>query len=253
MMNDEFGIDVDFSDLTNDPESFFHFKEKFEQQLKKKIDEPFTRKKSKKQLAAEAKRKAAEELKNKSLRSVYVSLAKLLHPDLEEDESMKSQKNELMKEVTAAYEAKDLPTLLKIEMQWAYKEAENIEKLTDEKLDIFVSMMKDQVKELKYEIESFKFNPKYDRVSDFLDMPVSVALQEIMNIKYGLEMECKVIQTDAHLFAKPNAKKQIVGFVNGYVENMYQEDDDLNDFFDDDEDDFDFDIDAFFNKINHKK
>lgn len=253
MMSDEYGIDVDMSDLKNDPESYFQFQQKLEEQLKEKSEATSTRKKTKKQLAAEEKRKAAEELKSKSLRSVYVSLAKLLHPDLEEDENMKSQKNELMKEVTAAYESKDLPTLLKIEMQWAFKESENIEKLTDEKLDIFISLLKDQVKELKSEIKSFEYNPKYERVADFLYMPVNRALQEIINSKYSLELEYKYILNDAQKFAKPHAKKQIVDFVNGYVENMYK-DDDLDDFFDDDDDnDDDFDIEEFFKRIKRKK
>ena len=46
-----------------------------------------------------------------------MSLAKMLHSDLETDETLKLEREELMKKVTAAYQDKDLNTLLKLEIE----------------------------------------------------------------------------------------------------------------------------------------
>ena len=144
-----------------------------------------------------------------------------------------------MKTISSAYEAKDLPTLLMLEMQWVYKEAENIDQLSDDKLDVFIDMLKDQVKELKDDLEMLKLHPKYHRVAMLCDLSTSVALGEIMFEKEKILRNSAELNSLAEVCPKPHAKKKIVQFVNEYYEEMMQfnEDDDF-DFFDDDEDDF---------------
>jgi hypothetical protein len=239
LMQEEFGMDIDMEDLKDDPESFMRFQQMLNEKMQEIETKKGNRKKSKKQIDAEAKRKAAEEVKNKSLRSIYVSLAKILHPDLEENEALRAEKEELMKTISSAYEAKDLPTLLMLEMQWVYKEAENIDQLSDDKLDVFIDMLKDQVKELKDDLEMLKLHPKYHRVAMLCDLSTSVALGEIMFEKEKILRNSAELNSLAEVCPKPHAKKKIVQFVNEYYEEMMQfnEDDDF-DFFDDDEDDF---------------
>ena len=91
------GIDIDLGDLDfDDPESLGKIHERLHQ-AKVDIDEKLanrktSRKKTKKQLEAEEISKIQEELKNKNLRSVYLSLAKILHPDSETDPDLKAEK-----------------------------------------------------------------------------------------------------------------------------------------------------------------
>lgn len=240
LMQDELGMDINMEDLKDDPESFLRFQQMLDEKMQEIETKKANRKKSKKQLEAEAKRKAAEEIKNKSLRSIYVSLAKILHPDLEENEALRAEKEELMKTITSAYEAKDLPTLLKLEMQWVYKEAENIDQLSDEKLDVFITMLKDQVKELKDDLEMLKLNPKYHRVAMFSDLSTSFALGEIMHEKEKILRNSTELNSLAEICPKPHAKKKIVQFVNEYYDEMIQfdEQDDFDFYDDDSEDDF---------------
>ncbi len=128
-MNFNFGVDVDMENVDmEDPESFQKFKNEFEEKIKAKNDEEdqqksksTTKKKTKKQLEKEAILKAEQELKTKSVRSIYISLTKVLHPDVESDAELKQEKEEILKQVTIAYEEKDLATLLKLEMEWVYR------------------------------------------------------------------------------------------------------------------------------------
>ena len=120
MMKAVYDMDVDMDQL-KDPEQFEQFREVFEEKAQRGPSAG-QRKESKTQekarLAREAKEKAAADLKAKSVRSIYISLAKLVHPDTETDELQRAVKEEEMKKLSAAYEAKDLPTLLRMEMEW---------------------------------------------------------------------------------------------------------------------------------------
>ena len=128
------------------------------------------RKKSAKQLANEAREEQAEALKGKTIASIYKQLARALHPDLEQDPQVKIAKEDLMKELTTAYEKGDLHTLLRLEMAWIHKEEGNLEKLSDEKLAIYNQSLKQQVEELQGELFMLLRHPRYqplERLSPF--------------------------------------------------------------------------------------
>ncbi len=120
-----------------------------------------TRKKSKKQLEKEAREQQVEEVKNKNIASIYKQLARVLHPDLEQDATLKLQKEDLMKELTLAYDKGDLHTLLRLELAWIQKEENNLEKLSDEKLSIYNQALKQQVDEIQEEIYLLLRHPRY--------------------------------------------------------------------------------------------
>jgi hypothetical protein len=224
MIQDDLGFDIDFSDLDDSPESFIKFQQRLEEKMKEDISQKSERKKTKRQIEAEAKQKLAEELKNKSLRSIYVSLAKLLHPDLEENEDLKAEKEQLMKTLTAAYEAKDLPTLLKLEMKWVHKQAEDLDKVSDEKLDLFISMLKEQIKELKLEYNLLPQHPKFLNVSIFATHRTAEAIRELKEQRKALENQIKEFNYLSEYCEKPAAKKKIIEFVNSFYEEMFEDD-----------------------------
>jgi hypothetical protein len=120
-----------------------------------------SRKKTKKQLEKEERERQVEESRTKSISGIYRQLAKVLHPDLEQDEAIKLEKEELMKQLTIAYENNDLHTLLSLEIAWIQKEENNPGKLTDEKLDIYNEVLKEQVYELELELLQVRQNPAY--------------------------------------------------------------------------------------------
>ncbi len=117
--------------------------------------------KSAKQLAAEKLQQEVDEIKQKNISTIYKQLAKLFHPDLEQDEHRKLEKEILMKELTVAYEAKNLHALLTLELKWIHKENEHLESLTEDKLAIYLQILKEQAQELEYEREELIQHPQY--------------------------------------------------------------------------------------------
>ena len=117
--------------------------------------------KSARQLEAEKLQKETDDLKQKNIGTIYKQLAKLFHPDLEQDEERKLEKEILMKELTVAYEAKNLHALLTLELRWIHKENEHLESLTEEKLAVYLQILKEQAQELEYEKHELYEHPQY--------------------------------------------------------------------------------------------
>jgi hypothetical protein len=177
MMKRKFGVDVDMSHLN---ENNFH---EFEQDLFKKVNDAKLktkeRKKTKKQLEKEAIEKQKEELKSKSIRSIYLSLTKILHPDTEQDELLRQEKEEVMKRVTVAYENRNMMELLQIEMQWISKHENTLQKLDDSIIKTYILLLKDQVQELESEHTMIFAHPRYDGIRDMVYLKSDRALQKL--------------------------------------------------------------------------
>jgi hypothetical protein len=119
------------------------------------------KKKTAREIEAEKMQEAAEELKKKNIGTIYKQLAKLFHPDLEQDETRKAEKVLLMQELTAAYEAKNLHTLLTLELKWIHKENDHLESLTEEKLAIYLQILKEQIADLNFQKQEIVYQPQY--------------------------------------------------------------------------------------------
>ena len=130
--------------------------------LKNKNIKSSQKKKSKKQIEKELQKELAqkekENLKNKSLKSIYINLAKLLHPDTETDEETKLFKEEIMKKITIAYNNKDIFTLLKLEMEWIKKEEKNLNNIPTSTIKLYNEILLEQIKELENNIENLNIN-----------------------------------------------------------------------------------------------
>ena len=157
--------DVDINDADALAKKLYETKRNhFEEQSKMndKFEKQQTnKKKSAKQLEAEKLQQEVDALKQKNISTIYKQLAKLFHPDLEQDEHLKLEKEILMKELTVAYEAKNLHALLTLELKWIHKENEHLEKLTEEKLAVYLQILKEQVQELEYEKDELIHHPQY--------------------------------------------------------------------------------------------
>ena len=63
------------------------------------------------------KREQAQKMAEQSLKTVYLKIAAVIHPDREQDESKKLEKTEMLQHANAAYEKQDLFYLLKLQIQ----------------------------------------------------------------------------------------------------------------------------------------
>jgi hypothetical protein len=156
----ETGVRFDLSGLRSDmshDEVMAHIAEL----LDNHPENPRNRKKTKRELDKEAKAKLAEEARAKNINSVYRQLARLFHPDLEQDPERKCQKERLMKELTAAHEAGDLHTILRLELRWLQNNEGDISKLSDEKLEAYTVALIEQSEDIQDEIYALTQKPRF--------------------------------------------------------------------------------------------
>jgi len=88
-----------------------------------------------------------------ALRTVFRQLASALHPDREQDPAERQRKTALMSEANAAYAARDLTTLLRLQLQLASTDPEAVLRLADDKINALAVVLKDQVSALERDLE----------------------------------------------------------------------------------------------------
>ncbi len=192
-MFEDMGFDMNFDDMHSKMtqeemiRKAIEMQEQFKQQANEKENTHTSRKKTKKQLEKEEREKQIEEARTKNIGSIYRQLAKVFHPDLERNEEMKIQKEELMKQLTIAYDNNDLHTLLSLELAWIQKEENNPDNLTDGKLAIYNEVLKEQVTELEQEIHETLQHPKYAPLQKFSTFAFQIKSMNISNEKKKLE------------------------------------------------------------------
>jgi hypothetical protein len=231
LMSDMFGFDVNMEDMGDNPEDFARLHEKIKEQFEQSQKNNKHQKKSNKQQKREEAQKSEEEIKNKSIRNIYIALAKVLHPDAEMDTAVKLEKEEIMKKVTVAYDQKDLSTLLKLEMEWVHKTTEHLDQLADDKLKIYISALKQQVSELEREKLGLLCDPRYSQISSYIHLAENSAINQILKEKKDFKNFLKSINTFITTFEMPNAKNHITQFVQNFCEENEQDDfDEFDDF-----------------------
>ena len=139
----------------HDPEAMDAFAESLAQQAAEdleaeeqaRVQRAGHRKKTKKQMEKEAAEKAKADLKQRSLRDIYVALAKALHPDIEPDPEKRRHKENYLKRASAAYQDGNLMELLQLEMAWL--ETSGAEDAPPDKLKLFIEVLKEQAATLE--------------------------------------------------------------------------------------------------------
>lgn len=91
-----------------------------------------------------------------AIRTVFRQLASALHPDREPDEQERLRKTALMSEANAAYEKKDLSTLLRLQMQVAQVNPQSTSRMADDKLMALSLLLKAQVAALEDDLDQLQ-------------------------------------------------------------------------------------------------
>ena len=218
-MKNSFGVDIDFSDIDDTPEGMAKLQQRLLEAMEKNKEEEatlhqqFKKKKSKKQLEKEKNAKEEEDSKLKSVRSIYVALAKVLHPDTVMDETDKIRREELMKKVTVAYNNKDIATLLKMEMEWVTNETNNLDSLSDDKLKMYISTLKEQVKELEMESIQMQYHPRFKPINEFVSYDLNGASKRIKRREVEMKQDLKIIKDKILYIGKTNNKQAVLNIV----------------------------------------
>lgn len=218
----QMGITIDLSDIDESPEGFARLQEKLRSEMER-LGSSFQqnhrkRKKSVQQSLREQRQKEEEELKNKSIRSIYISLVKVMHPDLESSPALKKEKEDIMKQITTAYENKDLLTLLKLEMQWMQKENSHLAQLAEEKLKLYNMALKEQVAALEQEKFMAQQHPRFIPISKYVHATEKTAVRQIQSETNALKIESDLLDQYMIDFEKPDAKPKIAAYIKQYYD-----------------------------------
>lgn len=231
-MFSDMGMDIDLSDMDENmsEEEVVRRMKELQDEMKQKLEEEAAKKaskpKTKKQLEKEEKEKKLEEARSKSIGTIYKQLAKTFHPDLEKDETLRLQKEELMKQLTVAYENKDLHTLLRLELQWVQQEENNLAKLTDDKLSIYNTLLKEQIQEIDEKIEEVTMHPRYMPMRRLVPDPMIINSRVLIREAYNLQEVIGELTQDVAILQSTKAMAHVMRIINHFKANEYRADDD---------------------------
>ncbi len=183
--------------------------------------------KTAKQVEAEKMQRAVDEMKQKNISTIYRQLAKLFHPDLEQDEERKLEKEILMKALTAAYEAKNLHALLTLELKWIHNENDHLESLTEEKLTIYLTILKEQAQDLEVEKLSIFQQPQYVVLAQqfgfgMQQFPVETLRREVKNAKSIVQN----FESDIAAFESDLALRHVNAMIKQWLQQEKEMDED---------------------------
>lgn len=105
-----------------------------------------------KQQRQQQKREQAEQMATQSLKTVYLKIAAMIHPDREQDETKKEEKTELFQQASLAYEKQDLFYLLKLQLQLEQNKGLGAKELSAEQLRFYKLALDAQSQQLESQI-----------------------------------------------------------------------------------------------------
>ena len=233
-------VDIDGIDLKNEAaiaEKLAELQQQIEMQeaahQAKRNQRNTKKKKSKKQEEYEKLQQAVQDAKQKNIGSIYRQLAKIFHPDLEQDPEKKVAKEILMKELTSAYESKNLHALLSLELKWIYKESSHLDTLADDKLSVYLQLLKEQVSNLVYEKQSIFEQPQYAVLVEQFGPVIQAKPIEIVQQQVNMETAtARSFEEDIVDFKSDKALKQVERMIKQWKEERD------NDAFDDEDEMF---------------
>lgn len=106
-----------------------------------------------KQQRQQQKREQAEQMAAQSLKTVYLKIAAMIHPDREQDEAKKEEKTELFQQASQAYEQQDLFYLLKLQLQLEQNKGVGAKELSAEQVKFYKLALDAQSQQLKSQID----------------------------------------------------------------------------------------------------
>ncbi|RKG31991.1 molecular chaperone DnaJ [Acinetobacter guerrae] len=105
-----------------------------------------------KQLRQQQKYEQAEQMAAQSLKTVYLKIAAMIHPDREQDESKKEEKTELFQQASQAYEQQDLFYLLKLQLKLERNKGVGAKELSAEQVKFYKLALDAQSQQLESQI-----------------------------------------------------------------------------------------------------
>ena len=217
--------ELDWDQLSADPEALQAYLDQLEAQQQAEAQQAQAH--QKKTQAGKSKKAQLHEsaalLQTKSVRQVFVGLAKQLHPDTERDPQQRDTKEGLMKEAIQAYERDDLATLLQLEMDWIHRQ-EALSGIPAPKLEVFLNVLEAQVKELSAQLQKLRNANKGSWLEDYAAVKLEIGIQQIKAQALMMLDYAKALRLTAEELAAEGDKRQVQAFVKDFLEMLDRED-----------------------------
>jgi len=157
------------------------------------------KKKSATERLSEKNKMKQEVQRKKTVRSVYIDLIKIFHPDTETDADKKLEKEEISKKITEAYTKNDLFTLLKLETDYLEKHTSRISSMREDTLQIYLNMLSGQKKDIELSISKLKnenqiIYSEMCRPSSKPEKFLRKVKKELKEIEHILTMQTTILQ-----------------------------------------------------------
>ena len=165
------------------------------------------RRDSKPRSAAQKKAHGQQQDAQGALRTIYRQLASALHPDREPDALEQARKTELMGQVNAAYERRDLTALLMLQLRCERIDASAISRLTTEKMAALTLLLKEQAAALEEDVhvavsrvqQEFDVSPFTPVTTVGLMLELDAQASGLMQTLTEMQDDLRSVQTDAGL------------------------------------------------------
>jgi hypothetical protein len=211
----ELGLDMDEETDFESPEAFIEATMRKMQAQREAAQQAHqakrkSRKKTAKQLQAEQETMDADT----ALRTIYRKLASALHPDREPNEAERARKTQMMGRVNAANDAKDLLTLLRLQLEIEQIDPLAIAAMADDKLRHYNRMLKEQAKSVQQELMmmQYRLRDEWDLgygaiTAKSMHTALRQQMQQMQNQLDFMQRDFQLIQDDKQL--KTWAKEQV--------------------------------------------
>ncbi|RNI31880.1 J domain-containing protein [Rufibacter immobilis] len=193
LLKNVLGLDVQLEDLA-DMEAFqAKLDQQMQEEQEKREAQRVHRQKAIAQQSKEAKIKAELQNISKASRRLYTTLAKLLHPDTEQDPAARVWKEEAMKQVTIAYHQDDFFELLRLQMEFMHEQEQLLQQVPQDQLAYYVRLLQDQIQELEEKQSQYYMGPDAQLYHEFGGTPKQMETK-FRAAKKGLREEIEHLQ-----------------------------------------------------------
>jgi len=219
-LRDDYDIKVDASEYDESPEAMARFMHKAREKVREaevvQSRGRSRRRRGSKQEDREAQLREREVLTRKSVREIYLSLAKVLHPDAVADAAERSLREDFMKQATLAYRHGDIAALLRLELRWVTRDDAGTSALSDEVLRAYIPALHEQLARLERALSEQIFDPRYAPVSPLAAMPQCTALARLRDQADALRAHAEEIDRQADFVKNCASKRDFTAFVRDY-------------------------------------
>ncbi len=236
-IKNQYGFDIDLDDLSNKDfktqeeqeahhEKYKEFYSKYQEQEDKGFEDYFRNRKektkSKGQQEKEAKIAEVEKLLNTDINKLFKELAKLIHPDREQNPELRLKKENLMKELSNARDNSDIADILRIKLlvDELLPNNSNEISLNDSSIKRFVTIIKTKIAELEKTIKQKAYAFPFELTvspralnAKLIERHIKLELRTLTYENKDIEIEIDALRDD------PRFIKELIEdyqFINNY-------------------------------------